>query len=101
MSSDHGGRLRRTPCDVEMIRFVVRCDIYHFSKERIYVINVDDVKSNLCPYCKEDGLRNDVTHMFSSELLVAPLTFHVTFGKVVGLKIFFFFFGFCLVCRKA
>jgi hypothetical protein len=43
-----------------MVRFVVRCDICRFSKERIYVINVDDEKSYLCPYCKEGGLRRDV-----------------------------------------
>jgi len=63
MSSDHGGRLRRPSCDVEMVRYVVRCDICRFSKERIYVINVNDVKSYLCPYCREDGLRSDITHM--------------------------------------
>ena len=62
MSSDHEGRRRRPPIDVEMVRYVVRYDICCFSKERIYVINVDDVKSYLCPYCREAGL-NDVTHM--------------------------------------
>ena len=46
-----------------MVRYVVRCDICRFSKERNYVINVDDVKSYFCPYCREDGLGSDVTHM--------------------------------------
>jgi len=74
-----------------MVRYVVRCDICRFSKERICVINVGmwRVTCVLIAGKMAWGVTSRTcVDMFRSESFVATLTFRVIFGKVVGLKVF-------------